>query len=163
MLHCWNNVATMLQRSVVLKIVVANRLVYHHLHRGRKHMTTISSFFCGIRYSPLEFNSSKTYDKLEELKKERWNLKQRESCFWVKFSLPLLLKVPIQLATVSIFVRSAKKFIFFCYLFQQVFFRGCSIDRWFFSLQVKKKTFLRVNQANSQPKSAGNSSTNPPL
>ena len=61
----------MLQRSVVLKIVVANRLVYHHLHRGRKHMTTISSFFCGIRYSPLEFNSSKTYDKLEELKKER--------------------------------------------------------------------------------------------
>ena len=30
---------------------------------------------------------SPTYEKLEELEKERWNLKQRESYFWVKFSL----------------------------------------------------------------------------
>ena len=37
-LHCWNNVvtirnnvATILQRCVALKIVVANRLVEHHL------------------------------------------------------------------------------------------------------------------------------------
>ena len=28
----WNNVATMLQRCVVLKIIVANRLVQHHLN-----------------------------------------------------------------------------------------------------------------------------------
>ena len=43
-LQCWNsvvtipnNVATMLQRSVALKIVVANRLVKHHLKQHRRH------------------------------------------------------------------------------------------------------------------------------
>ena len=42
-LQCWNNVvtipnnvATMLQRSFALKIVVANRLVKHHLKQHRR-------------------------------------------------------------------------------------------------------------------------------
>ena len=51
-------------------------------------------FFCEVRNSLLEFNSLKkktpTYDKLEELEEEQWNLKQRKSYFWVMFSLTLL-------------------------------------------------------------------------
>ena len=47
---------------------------------------------------------SPTYEKLEELEKERWNLKQRESYFWVKFSLrcrhPLTLTPKITTAQV---------------------------------------------------------------
>ena len=47
-----NNVATMLQRCVALKIVVANRLVYHHL-KSTGHLTTRMSDIIAWKASTL--------------------------------------------------------------------------------------------------------------